>query len=253
MKRFQNKTVVITGGSKGIGLATATRFLDEGANVVIAARSETDLAAAAETLQAGDRLLTVSADVAEVEDLKSLFKLANDKFGAIHSLFANAGSGASTILGDTTEASFDSIVNANIKGVYFSAQEALPFMADGGSIIITSSLTQFQGNQAMSIYAATKAAVSQFTRSMTATLLPSRGIRVNAVSPGVIETGMTESVLDGVMHGRIEAQTPAGRLGRPEEVAAVVAFLASDDAGFVSAQDILVDGGRINTNLWHFD
>lgn len=147
------------------------------------------------------------------------------------------------MLGETDEATFESLINDNFKGTYFSVQEALPYMADGGSITLTSSLTQYQGNPGFAVYAATKAAVSQLIRSMTATLLPTRGIRVNAVSPGIIDNEMMDGELQGEMREKIEEQTPAGRLGRADEVAGVVTFLASDEARFISAQDVLIDGG----------
>ncbi|MEL7242812.1 MAG: glucose 1-dehydrogenase [Cyanobacteria bacterium J06641_2] len=248
MARFSNKTVVITGGSRGMGFSAAKAFLAEGANVAICGRKQEKLEEAAQNLGESERLLTARADVSKIDDLNRMYEEVTNKFGKIDAVFANAGIGTQTGIEDCDEATFDKIVSVNFKGVFFTVQRALPHMNDGGAIVLNASLTQYQGLPNTTVYAATKAAVSQMARTFAALLLP-RDIRVNAISPGVIATDMADEVL-GDYSETIKQQIPIGRLGQPEEIAKVVLFLASDDASYISGEDLLVDGGRIRLNLW---
>lgn len=248
MARFDNKTVVITGGGSGMGLATAQAFLAENANVAICGRTQEKLDKAAETLGKPDNILTCAVDVSKPNELEKMYDLVSKKFGKINIVFANAGIGDLTGIEDCDEATFDKIVGTNFKGVFFTVQKALPHMNDGGAIVLNASLTQHQGLANMTVYAATKAAVSQMARSLATLLLP-RGIRVNAISPGVIATEMTEQAAGEMTEGLMQ-QIPMGRLGQPEEIAKAVLFLASEDASYIAGEDLLVDGGRIRLNLW---
>jgi NAD(P)-dependent dehydrogenase (short-subunit alcohol dehydrogenase family) len=248
MARFSNKTVVITGGGSGMGLATAQAFLTEGANVTICGRTAEKLERAAEILGASDRVLTCPVDVSKPDDLDRMYEQVTKRFGNINIVFANAGVDNSTGIEDCDEATFDKIVSVNFKGVFFTVQRALPHMNNGGAIVLNASLTQHQGLPNLTVYAATKAAVSQMARSLATLLLP-RGIRVNAVSPGVIDTAMTQRAV-GDMSDALAQQIPMGRLGKTEEIAKAVLFLASEDASYIVGEDLLVDGGRIRLNLW---
>ncbi|QUY43125.1 SDR family NAD(P)-dependent oxidoreductase [Acaryochloris marina] len=246
--RFKNKTVVITGGGSGMGLAAAKAFLAEGANVAICGRTQEKLIKTAQNLNAGDRLLTVAVDVSKISDLDQLYTQVRDRFGKIDIVFANAGIGTPTGFGDVDEKTFDQIVSVNFKGVFFTAQQALPHMNDGGAIVLNASLTQHQGLANLTVYAATKAAVSQLARSLASSLI-SRNIRVNAISPGVIDTEMTGE-FDQEMIAALQNEIPMQRLGQPEEIAKVVLFLASEDASYITGEDLLVDGGRIRLSPW---
>lgn len=248
MTRFDNKTVVITGGGSGMGLAATKAFLAEGAKVAICGRTEEKLDEAAETLGNPNNLITCTADVSKIDDLDRMYDTVTKKFGKVDVVFANAGVGTLTGLEDCDENTFDKIVSVNFKGIFFTVQRALPNMNDGSAIVLNASLTQHQGLPNMTVYAATKAAVSQMARSFSAVLLP-RGIRVNAVSPGVIDTDMTETMDDEMING-LKSQIPMQRLGQPEEIAKAVLFLASDDASYVVGEDLLVDGGRVRLSLW---
>lgn len=248
MARFSNKTVVITGGGSGMGLATAKAFLDEEANVSICGRTKEKLDKAAVSLGKPERFLAYPADISKLDDLDRLYEQVTKQFGKIDIVFANAGVGNFTGIGDCDEATFDKIASVNFKGVFFTVQRALPHMNDSGAIVLNASLTQHQGLANMTVYAATKAAVSQMARSFSTVLLP-RGIRVNAISPGVIDTDMTEEIDDDTIDG-LKNQIPMKRFGKPAEIAKTVLFLASDDASYIVGEDLLVDGGRIRLNLW---
>ncbi len=246
--RFEDKTVVITGGGSGMGFAAAQAFLKEGANVAICGRTKEKLDAAAKRLGSSDRVQVATADVSQVADLDHLYQQVSDRFGKVHAVFANAGVGIPTELGDVDESTFDKIVSVNFKGVFFTVQQALPHIVDGGAIVLNASLTQHQGLPNLIVYAATKAAVSQLARSLATSLLPRR-IRVNAVSPGVIDTDMVDGMDDEVVKA-LKNEIPMERLGQPEEVAKAVLFLASEDASYITGEDLLVDGGRIRLGLW---
>lgn len=245
MGRLEGKTAVITGGNSGIGLAAAKRFVAEGAHVVITGRRQEELDKAVAAIGAG--VTAVQGDVSNLEDLDRLFATVRDARGHIDVLFANAGLGSMAPIGAITEESFDRTFDVNVKGTLFTVQKALPLMQAGGSIILTGSTTGSTGTPAFSVYGATKAAIRNFARSWALDLKGS-GIRVNVLSPGPTET---PGLLDGLaMSGHQEAmiagliaQIPIGRMGVPEETAAVALFLASDDSSFMTGSEVFVDGG----------
>ncbi|KMK69061.1 SDR family NAD(P)-dependent oxidoreductase [Puniceibacterium sp. IMCC21224] len=245
MTKLNGKIAVITGGSSGIGLATAKRFVEEGAKVVIIGRREKELAEAAALI--GPNVTTVVGDVSRLEDLDHLFAVVKEKHGHIDILFANAGAGTIAPLAEASEAHFDKTFDVNVKGMFFTVQKALPIFRDGGSIILTSSVSNVKGLPGFSAYAASKAAVRNFARSWTLELI-GRNIRVNTLSPGAIETPALETTT-GLTREQAEqaaaqfaSQIPMGRRGQPEEIAAAVTFLASDDSSYVTGIDLPVDG-----------
>ena len=245
MKRFAGKVAVITGGNSGIGLATAQRFLEEGAKVAISGRSQKTLDAAVKLLGSGT--LAVNADVSKLPDLDRFFSAVAEKFGKIDILFVNAGVAKFGPLDQANEALFDEMFDINVKGAFFTIHKALPHLRDGSSIVLNSSVVDAKGLDSGAIYAATKGAVRSFTRSIAASLLP-RNIRVNSVAPGPIETpifgrtGLPKEALDEFAKS-ILASVPMKRFGKPEEVAGAVAFLASSDASYITGVEINVDGG----------
>ena len=245
MKMLEGKVAVVTGGNSGIGLATAMRFVDEGAHVVITGRREKELEEAA--ISIGGNVTTVAGDVTRLEDLDRLYAVVKEKHGHIDVLFANAGWGEVAPLEVATEEHFDKTFDLNAKGTFFTVQKSLPLFKDGGSIILTASVANVRGDPAFSAYAAAKAAVRNFARGWTAEL-KDRKIRVNSMSPGPIETpalekvGLTvEQVEQAVAH--FASQVPLGRRGKAEEIAAAVLFLASDESSFITGIDLAVDGG----------
>ena len=245
MSRFTGKVAVITGGNSGIGLATAQRFAQEGAKVAISGRSQKTLDEAVKLI--GDGILAVKADVSSLADLDRFYSIVAQKFGKIDILFANAGVAKFAPLEQSTEALYDEMFDINSKGLFFTIQKALPHLNDGGSIILNSSVVDAKGLDSGAIYAATKGAVRSFARSIAASLLP-RNIRVNTVAPGPIETpifgrtGLPQDALDDLAKS-ILAGVPMKRFGKPEEVAGAVAFLASNDASYITGVEINVDGG----------
>lgn len=245
MAQFSNKVVVVTGGTSGIGLATAQAFAAGGASVFITGRRQEALDAALKAI--GGRVTGVRADMSKLADIDLLYDAVQQQHAQIDVLFANAGGGSFAPLGAIDEAHFDETFATNVKGVLFTVQKALPLMRDGGSIVLTGSVTGSTGNPAFSVYSATKAAVRNFARNWILDL-KDRHIRVNVVSPGVIETaGLNElfgggAQADGVKAGMV-ADIPAGRVGKPEDVAQAVMFLASDAASFVNGTELFVDGG----------
>lgn len=246
MSRFTNKVVVITGGTSGIGLAAARRFITEGAKVVVTGRSPQSLSAAQKEFGANG--VAVAADVTKSADLESLFKTVREKYGRIDVLYANAGIAKLGSVAETTEDVFDEILDANFRGAYFTVQKALPLMNDGGAIVFTTSWFDVVGIAGTSAVSGSKAALRNLTRTLAAELI-GRNIRVNAVSPGVIATplfgklGLPEANAQALGQALL-AQIPAKRFGKPEEVAAAVAFLASDDASYITGVELAVDGGR---------
>ncbi len=244
-QQLAGKIAVITGANSGMGLATAKRFVEEGAHVVITGRREKELVEAAAFI--GRNVTTVAGDVSNVEDLDRLYALVKEKHGHIDSLFANAGGGTVAPLATATEAHFDKIFDVNVKGLFFTVQKALPLFKDGGSIILTSSNANVLGVPAFTAYAASKAAVRSFARGWTMEL-KDRKIRVNSMSPGPIETqalekaGLTVEQAEQAA-AQFASQVPLGRSGKPEEIAAVVVFLASDESSYITGVDLAVDGG----------
>lgn len=246
MKKLEGKIAVITGGSSGIGLATAKRFVEEGAHVVITGRREKELDDAAAFI--GANVTTVVGDVSLLDDLDRLYAVVKEKHGQIDILFANAGAGTIAPLEAATAAHFDQTFDVNVKGLFFTVQKALPLLSDGGSIILTSSVSNVMGLPGFSAYAASKAAVRSFSRSWTLEL-KDRNIRVNTMSPGLTETPALETTT-GLTPEQAEqaaaqfaSQIPMGRRAKPEEIAAAVLFLASDESSYITGVDLAVDGG----------
>src|SRR5579862_1634580 len=244
-KKLAGKIAVITGGNSGIGLATAKRFVEEGAHVVITGRREKELKAAAALI--GKNVTTVIGDVTRLEDLDRLYAVVKEKHGHIDVLFANAGWGEIAPLETATEAHFDKTFDLNVKGTFFAVQKALLLFKDGGSIILNSSVANVRGDPGFSTYAASKAAVRCFARGWTVEL-KNRKIRVNSMSPGPIETAALEKA--GLSAEQVKqvatqfaSEVPLGRRGKPEEVAAAVVFLASDESSYITGIDLAVDGG----------
>lgn len=245
MSKLQGKVAVVTGGTSGIGLATAQRFAAEGARVFITGRRQAELDKAAATIP---NATGIQADSSSSADLKRLFETIKEKAGRIDVLYVNAGGGSMAPLGAITEEHFDDAFDRNVKGLTFTVQSALPLLNQGASVILTSSTAGVVGTPAFSIYSASKAAVRNLARSWILDV-KDRGIRINVVSPGPIHTpGLVELAGDdaAAQQGLLDylaSQVPLGRVGQPEEVAKAVVFLASDDASFVNGTELFVDGG----------
>ncbi|MFI6478642.1 SDR family NAD(P)-dependent oxidoreductase [Nonomuraea sp. NPDC050663] len=244
--RYTGKTVLITGGTSGMGLATARRLSDEGAQVVITGRDQGRLDAAVKEL-GGDRVLAVAADTADLTALDVLMETIRGRYGSLDVVFANAGVGVFKPSAEITEADFDLAVAVNFKGVFFTIQRAVPLMPPGGNVIINASWTLHRGGSVLSLYSATKAAVHNLARTLAADLAP-RGIRVNSISPGYIDTPMyPEADLPPQVAAASRARVPAHRFGRPAEIADAVAFLGSAEAAYINGQDLIIDGGLVAT------
>jgi len=243
--RLAGKVALITGGNSGIGLATAKQFVNEGAYVYISGRRDTELAAAEKEM--GKNVTGIRGDVSNLGDLDRLFAQIKREKGKLDIVFANAGVATYAAFGKITEEHFDSIFGINVKGLLFTVQKALPLLPDGASIILNASIVASKGLPANSVYSATKAAIRSFARTWT-TDLKDRRIRVNAVSPGPIDTpGLNNLVAStGAGEQRLKAlssNVPLGRLGTPDEIAKAVVFLASDDSSYVTGTELFVDGG----------
>jgi NAD(P)-dependent dehydrogenase (short-subunit alcohol dehydrogenase family) len=243
--KLEGKVAVVTGGNSGIGLATAKRFVAEGAYVFITGRRKEQLDAAVKEI--GSNASGVQGDVAKLSDLDRLYAEVKAKKGRIDILFANAGTAEFAPLGNITEQHFDNAFNTNVKGLLFTVQKALPLIPDGASIILNASIVASTGNPAFSVYSATKAAVRSFARTWILDL-KERKIRVNAISPGPISTpgldGLTQ--IEGVgdqLKTSLVASVPLGRFGTADEIARAAVFLASDDSSFVNGAELFVDGG----------
>ncbi|MCS5717714.1 SDR family oxidoreductase [Herbiconiux sp. CPCC 205763] len=246
MNHFEGKTAVITGGSSGIGLATAVRLADDGAYVFITGRREAELEAAVETI-GPERATAVVGDISNLHDLDRLYEAVRVRGKGVDILVANAAIGSFVPMDQTTEAHIDQTFAVNVRGTLFTVQKALPLLHDGASIILIGSTAADRGMEAFGAYAASKAAVRSFARTWS-TELKGRGIRVNVVSPAWIETpGGTASFGDEetarAIKETVAATVPKGRMGQPEEAAAVVAFLASEQSSYVVGSNIYVDGG----------
>ena len=245
MGKLKGKVAVITGGNSGIGLATAKEFVEQGARVVISGRDQKTLDEAVNAL--GDGVLAVRADVAKLADIDELFAAVATNFGRIDVLFVNAGIGKFAPLEAVTEELYDSIIDVNLKGAFFTLQKALPLLADGASIVLNTSINAHIGMPNSSVYAASKAALLSLARTLSAELV-GRNIRVNAISPGPVSTpifgrlGLPAEVLEQTRQS-IVSQVPMKRFGRPEEIAKTALFLASSDSSFLLGSEIVVDGG----------
>lgn len=240
------KTALVTGGSSGIGLAAARMLRDSGARVAITGRSAEKLVAAKAEL--GHDVLTIKADVSSIDDLRRMGGTIGNEFEGLDIVFANAGVAIGTPLATADEATYAKIMDTNVKGVFFTVQAVLPIMRDGGSIILNTSWLNQVGTPGRAVLSASKAAVRSFARTMSAELLDRR-IRVNAVSPGSIETpihrgkNQTEEEFRAYAE-RVGAQVPMGRMGKPEEIASAVVFLASGASSYMLGAEIVIDGGR---------
>jgi NAD(P)-dependent dehydrogenase (short-subunit alcohol dehydrogenase family) len=245
MGRLDGKIAVITGANSGIGLASAKRFVAEGAHVYITGRRQEELDKVVEAMGAG--VTAVQGDISNLDDLERLFAKVRSGHGRIDVLFANAGLGSWETLGKITESSFDLVFGVNVKGTIFTVQKGLPLMRDGGSIILTGSTTGSVGTPAFSVYSASKAAIRNLARSW-ALDLQGTGIRVNVLSPGATATpGLLNALTrmgtkDAAVAGLI-AQTPLGRMADPSDIADVALFLASDDSRSMTGSEVFADGG----------
>jgi len=243
--KLEGKIALITGGNSGIGFATAKRFVNEGAYVFITGRRKSELEAAVK--EVGKNVTAVQGDVANLDDRDRLFAQIKKEKGKIDVLFANAGIAKYAPLGTIAEELFDSIFDINVKGVLFTVQKALPLFPDGACVILNASIVAGKGFSSNSVYSASKAAVRSFARTWT-TDLKDRRIRVNAVSPGSTDTPGLNELLASSETGKerrkmISDTVPLGRLGRPDEIAKAVVFLASDDSSYITGTESLVDGG----------
>ena len=243
--RFLNKVVVVTGGTSGIGLATAKAFSREGASVFITGRRQEALDAAVRAI--GGQVTAIRGDIGQLADIDRLYNAVQQKHSQIDVVFANAGGGSFVPLGAITEEHFAATFDTNVKGVLFTVQKALPLLKDGGAIVLNASTAGVSGTPALSVYAASKAAVRSFARNWILDL-KDRHIRVNAVSPGVTETAGLDALFGGGDQAtgtkdHLAGLIPAGRVGQPDEIAQAVLFLASEAASFVNGVELFVDGG----------
>ncbi|MFE6776527.1 SDR family NAD(P)-dependent oxidoreductase [Streptomyces sp. NPDC057702] len=245
MQRFTHTTALITGGTSGMGLATARRLLDEGAHVVVTGRDPARLDAALAHLDAPGQALAVRADATSRADLAHLVREVETWRGTLDVVFANAGVGVFKSSAELTEEDIDHTVDVNFKGVFRTLRGVLPLLRDGGAIVINASWTLRRGLPVASVYSASKAAAQSLARTLGSELAP-RGIRVNSVSPGYIDTPMYRGAnADPDAEARTAAEVPLGSLGHPDDVAAAVAFLASRDAAYITGQDLVIDGGLL--------
>ncbi|HMH11486.1 MAG TPA: glucose 1-dehydrogenase [Edaphobacter sp.] len=245
MAKLTGKIALVTGGNSGIGLATAKRFVQEGAYVFITGRTQSKLDAAAK--QIGSNVTAVQGDVSNLADLDRLYDQIKREKGHLDIVFANAGIAKYATFGTIDEEHYNSIFNGNVKGLLFTVQKALPLLPDGASVILNASVVGSRGLPNNSVYAATKAAVRSFARTWTTDLKP-RHIRVNTVSPGPIDTEGLRELLGSSDTGKqrlesLQTTVPLGRLGTPDEIAKAVVFLASDDSSYITGIELFVDGG----------
>lgn len=245
--KFNNKVVIVTGGTSGIGLATAKAFAAEGASVFITGRRQETLDAALKQIEG--RVTGVQGDMSNLADIDRLYDAVQQQHAQIDVVFANAGGGEMAPLGAITEEHYQSIFDTNVKGVLFTVQKALPLLKDGAAVVLTGSTVSISGTPAFSVYSATKAAVRNFARTWILDL-KDRHIRVNTVSPGVTDTAGLDELFGGGEQAKgtkdyLASLIPAGRVGQPEEIAKAVLFLASDEASFVNGVELFVDGGQV--------
>ncbi|MGI4758494.1 MAG: SDR family oxidoreductase [Janthinobacterium lividum] len=248
MGKLDGKIALVTGGNSGIGLATAKRFVAEGAYVYITGRRQASLDDAVKEI--GSNVTGVQGDVANLSDLDKLFAQIKQEKGKLDVLFANAGFGEFITLGNYTEEHFDNIFNTNVKGLVFTVQKALPLLPDGATVILNASIVSVKGIPAFGVYNATKAAVRSFARTWT-NELKDRKIRVNVVSPGPINTPAitmitgNDPAAEEAFKTQMAAGVPLGRMGESDEIAKAVVFLASDDSSYVAGVELFVDGGFV--------
>ena len=240
MGKLDGKVAVITGGTSGMALASAKLFVEEGAYVFITGRRQEKVDEAVDLI--GRNVTGVQGDAANLDDLDRLFDQVKREKGRIDVLFASAGSGESAKLGDITEEHFDAVFGLNTRGTLFAVQKALPLFNDGGSILMTGSIASVKGFPTFGVYSASKAALRSFARTWL-NELKDRRIRVNVLSPGQIQTPIQEQLFDAETIRQFESLIPRGKMGRPEEIATVALFLASDDSSFVNGVELSVDGG----------
>jgi NAD(P)-dependent dehydrogenase (short-subunit alcohol dehydrogenase family) len=244
--KLEGKIALVTGGSSGIGLATAQSFIHEGAFVYITGRRQSELDKAVKAI-GGSQLTAVRADASSLSDLDRLFEQIKREKGRLDIVFANAGGGSFAPIGSITEELYQQTFDTNVKGVLFTVQKALPLVPDGGSIILNASIAGIKGMPAFSVYSATKAAVRSFARTWT-TDLKDRGIRVNVISPGPIKTPILDGLAEtdeqrqGILQ-QLTSMVPLGRMGEPDEIGKAAVFLASQDASFIAGAELFVDGG----------
>ncbi|MFE7506175.1 glucose 1-dehydrogenase [Promicromonospora sp. NPDC057488] len=247
MGQLQNKTALVTGGTTGIGLATARRFAAEGAHVFVTGRRQAELDAAVTEL--GENATGIRGDVADLDDLDRVFAAVAARGRGLDVLFVNAGGGRFATLAELTPAGFDETFGVNVRGTVFTVQKALPVLNDGASVVITGSTAASKGAASFGVYSATKAALRSFTRTWAGELAD-RNIRVNAIAPGPTETpglaGLApEPAQAPGLLTALAGNVPLGRLGRPEEIASAVLFLASDQSTFITGTELFVDGGEV--------
>ena len=248
MGKLDGKIALVTGGNSGIGLATAQRFVAEGAHVYITGRRQSSLDDAVK--QIGSNVTAVQGDVSNLADLDKLFAQIQSEQGRLDILFANAGAGEFVTLGHYTEEHFDKTFNTNVKGLVFNVQKALPLLPDGATIVLNASIVSVKGFPAFGVYNATKAAVRSFARTWT-NELKDRRIRVNVVSPGPIDTPAIKGLAaneeqEQQFRAGMIAGVPLGRMGESDEIAKAVVFLASDDSSYVAGVELFVDGGFVS-------
>jgi NAD(P)-dependent dehydrogenase (short-subunit alcohol dehydrogenase family) len=245
MKRFEGKVAMVTGGNSGIGLAAAKAFAREGAQVAVTGRDEGTLKNAEKEIGSG--ALAIRADAARIADLEAAMAKVRDQFKRIDALFVNAGIGKFVPIAEVTEAMFDEIVTINLKGAFFTVQKALPLMARGSAVVLNASINAHIGLPGTTVYGATKAAVVNMAKTMSADLAE-RGIRVNAVSPGPVETPIFGRAGISSEQSRqtkewLQNQTLVKRMAEPEEIAEAVLYLSSDVSSFVVGAELVIDGG----------
>ncbi|MCS3868771.1 NAD(P)-dependent dehydrogenase (short-subunit alcohol dehydrogenase family) [Chryseobacterium ginsenosidimutans] len=244
MSKLKNKVAVITGGNSGIGLGIAEALKNEGAVGAIVGRNQETLDSALTLL--GDNFIAINADVTKVEDLERIFKTTSEKFGNIDILVANAGAGTIGTVANTTEADYDKLMNLNLKAVYFTVQKALPYMNDGGSVILIGSNAAHRAYASFTLYGAAKSAVIYLAKGFSSDLLD-RKIRANVIIPGTTDTPAFDKFIPAEQIDAVKQQfaevVPAGRIGRPSDIGKVAVFLASEDSSFMLGAELLVDGG----------
>ncbi|CAN7671266.1 SDR family oxidoreductase [Phyllobacterium sp. LjRoot231] len=239
-KKLQGKVAVITGGSAGIGLGTAKHFVDEGAQVFITGRRQSELDKA--VTEIGGNVTAIQADASSLADIDRVYSIVKQRAGRIDVLFANAGIYELGTFGEITEEHFDKTFNTNVRGLLFTVQKALPLLSKGSSVILTGSIASIKGFPSFSIYDATKAAIRSFARGWILDL-KGRDIRINVLSPGHTETPGLSVLADEAVRDAMKANVPLGRMGTPDDLAKAAVFLASDDSSYITGIELFVDGG----------